>query len=224
MFAFDICYKNKVVKPNFVDGRLRKYSTISFAYNAASQILSNQKNAMVESLYIWDCDTLKYLFIVQRPTSLKSKDKHRKNESINIEEFNYCRDDKKLKPIVLLSKKENQINKEDKNKKDRVAFLKERYEKRKAERKETQVLQTSINNLSSVSLQDTLSGTVKDDLSFLKELYSCSLQRALDNKDIKSFWKTEMAMSKRNLSWCVSDEGEILVGQTEQILEKISHK
>lgn len=222
MFAFDICYKNKVVKPNFVSGRLRKYSTLSFAYNAGSQMLSNPKNFNIDSLYIWDCETLKYLFIIRRPiSSTLNKEKHRKNELINIEENNYLRDETKLKHLSLLNKKETQ---KDKKQEDRIAFLKDRYEKRKQDKKETQITQTSINNLSSVSLQETLSDTLKEDISFLKELYSCSLQRALDNKDIRAFFKTEMAMSKRNLSWCVSDKGDILVDQTEQILEELSRK
>lgn len=240
MFALDICFKDKTVKPNFVSGRLRKYESFSFAYNASSQVLKNPKNDNIDSLYIWDCETKYYLAIVNRPTK-NSKDSHaNKFPLLKLENEKFIREEFKLKPISESDKKKvpitNIIKKVVKEKKDqddqnkakekRVELLKEINEQRKLNKKEKEpvVRRESINNLSASHLKEKINEVNFEDTSFLGTLYAYTLRNAIAHRDARLFFNTEMALSKRNLSWYLNDKEEIEVDDTNKVLDLLNNR
>lgn len=245
MLALDVCYKDGTVKPNFVEGRLRKYASMAFAYNAGSQMLNNSKNPNIKELYIWDDDTKMYRAIVRRPG--KNSDIKTKNELVNIDTYKVSRHDHSLHPLNLSKLLENKKikdednknktkeimtvlkkvhpteNEESKNKENRVEILKEINEKRIKDKdtkpREVELCRDSINNLSSDQLQESIVKNTKEDTSFLQALYACSLEHALKNNDARLLFNTEMALSKHKLSWYVNDKGFIQVDLTDVVLE-----
>lgn len=246
MFALDICFKDGTVKPNFVEGRLRKYASFSFAYNAGSQMLNNVKTPNIKELYIWDDTTQMYQAIVKRPS--KNSNIKTKNEVVKIDTFKIQRYEHNLIPVNLNKEKENQKIKDDENKKkkeeimtvlkkvqpvkkeenkeSRVQILQDLNEKRLKEKesKDRSVCQHSINNLSSTQLQETIIRNTKEDIDFLKTLYSYSIEQSLKTNNCSLLFKTELSMARSGLSWYVDQDGKITVDLTESVLEIISSK